>query len=99
LLTVTHTDKVEITVMIERISILNSEDFFDNLRKTAAASDGDIVIDMKNVISLDSSAIATLVKVVQMLSGKKRGFSLVNVTPEIQKVFTTLRISTFFKLT
>jgi anti-anti-sigma factor len=89
---------LEICFTDSTLSIVNAGDMLEKLKKATESSTKDIEFNMDAVTSIDSTAIATFVKLVQHLSGSKRTITMTHLDPEIMKVLKMLKLTTFFKL-
>jgi len=91
-------DVLEICFTDSSLSIINAGDMLEKLKKATESSTKDIEFNMDAVTSIDSTAIAAFVKLVQHLSGTKRTITMSHVDPEIMKVLKMLKLTSFFKL-
>ena len=89
---------LEICFTVPVLGINNAGDMLEGLKKASDRNAKDLELNMNVVTSIDSTAIATLVKFFQHLSGTKRAVTLTNVATDIMKILGMLKLSTFFKL-
>ncbi len=98
MISVKDNDKLTITIELAVLGIENSNELLIKLKETAATYNKDIVIDMKNVTSMDSSAIASLVKFYKHLVSTKNKVTLANLSPDLRDTLKIMHVSRFFGL-
>ncbi len=98
MLSVEDNGKLTITIELAVIGIENSNELLLKLKETAAAYNKDVVLDMKNVSSMDSSAIASLVKFYKYLVSTKNKVTIANLSPDLRDTLKIMHVSRFFGL-
>jgi anti-anti-sigma factor len=88
----------EITLQLKgRFNITNCTILREALEQAIAKKQDRIMIDCRDLLEIDSSAIAELVKTTRSVIGKKK-LLLRGVNNEIMKTFKVVGLHTFFKM-
>lgn len=90
--------ELEITINANFLTYNNTSKLLTLMNDVARKHDTDIIINLENVSTIDSSAIAMLVKFMQRLSRSKRKMTLINVAPDVLKILNLVNLSKFFKI-
>jgi len=95
-----NTDKtLTVTILEESMNIHNSETIIKELKDAALNNTGDeFVIDFRNVLSIDSSAIAMLVGFVQVVAGVRKKLLIVNAKHSVRNAIKLLNLTQFLNL-
>jgi anti-anti-sigma factor len=92
-------DAVTVTINLKMLNIHNSREIQQQLREIFRAHQKNIIINLENVTSLDSSTISMLVDFNTQLKETGRELSFVNPSPFVKKIFDMIHISKFFTIT
>ena len=99
MLSITVGQNISIVIEIDTINLNNADKVSQELKKTASStSNKDIIIDFRLVHTVDSAAIAMLVKFVQHLTGSKRKMSIVNASENVRTSIGVLKLTSFLGL-
>ncbi len=80
------------TPAMKQIDIMNSEEF-GALLLEAVGSDGDCVIDMRNVLFLDSSGLGKIVSALRAVNGSSRRIVLCGMSEAVSLLFRMVQLS------
>ena len=86
-------NKIVIKIINASINIFTSNDLAKFLYKIPIDSDENIVIDMGEVIDIDSSGLGQLIRFWQHLRSNNCRMALVNCSPKIDLVLRTTNVS------
>lgn len=99
MLTVTEGENISIRIQIDTINLNNADKVSQELKKTASSSPNkDVIIDLEKVQTIDSAAIAMLVKFVQHLTSSKRKMSIINASENVRTSIGVLKLTSFLGL-
>lgn len=80
------------------INAANAEEFQRQLTKTVASEPHAVLIDMKQVESLDSAGLMALVSALSLAQSLKRRFSLCGIAPSIRIIFELTQLDRAFEI-
>lgn len=98
MLSINIDDVVTVTINNKLLNIHNTQDILHQLKSIALEHKQNIVINLINVESLDSSTIAMFVEYNNFLKESRRELTFINLSPFVKKIFEMLHISKFFKI-
>ncbi|MBN2159321.1 MAG: STAS domain-containing protein [Spirochaetes bacterium] len=99
MLTIDVQDAVTVTINLKMLNIHNSREIQQQLSEIARIHNKNIIINLQNVTSLDSSTISMLVDFNNHLKETGRELSFINPSPFVKKIFEMIHISKFFTIT
>ncbi len=88
-------DMMIIRVMDDRIDAAGAIQFKERMRELIAEPSARVVLDLSNVVFLDSSGLGAVVSVMKVL-GPIRRLELSGLTPTVEKVFRLTRMDSVF---
>ncbi len=80
------------------INASTAEEFKRQLTKAVASEDNAVLVDMKQVESLDSAGLMALVSAMSLAQTLKRRFSLCCVAPSIRIIFELTQLDRAFEI-
>jgi anti-anti-sigma factor len=80
------------------INAANAEEFQRQLTKAVASEQNAVLIDMKQVESLDSAGLMALVSALSLAQTLNRSFSLCCVAPSIRIIFELTQLDRAFQI-
>jgi anti-anti-sigma factor len=98
MLTVEINDAITATVQDTMLNVHNAQGIFRQLEDLVQQHHKDLVLNLVNVTSCDSSTIALFVELQSSLKDRHRKLRLANVAPFVLKVFEMLHITKFFNI-
>jgi len=98
MLTFEINDSITATIEVTMLNAHNAPGIFHQLEELAREHPKDLVLNLTNVTSCDSSTIALFVELQSTLKDLGRRLTLTNVAPFVLKVFDMLHIAKFFKI-
>ena len=99
MLSITVDGNISIVIQVDTMNLNNADKISQELKKVALSTPNkDIIIDFKQVHTIDSSAIAMLVKFVQHLTGLKRKMSIIHATENVRTSIGVLKLTSFLGL-
>lgn len=97
-LTTSHTDSARIvTVNADRIDAAMAIRFKDDMRDATSGSPDRIILDLGQVLFIDSSGLGAIVAAMKQLDQNAQ-LDLAGLTPTVDKVFRLTRMDTVFNL-
>ncbi|MFN3825181.1 MAG: STAS domain-containing protein [Pseudorhodobacter sp.] len=90
-------DLLRVTVQESRIDAASAIQFKERMREVTETSSGRVLLDLSQVLFLDSSGLGAVVAVRKHL-GEDRPLDLAGLTPAVQKVFRLTRMDTIFTI-
>jgi len=90
-------DLLRVTVLESRIDAASAIQFKERMREVTETSSGRVLLDLSQVLFLDSSGLGAVVAVRKHL-GEDRPLDLAGLTPTVQKVFRLTRMDTIFTI-
>ncbi len=88
---------LEVTVMENRIDAACAIQFKERMREVTETPSDRVLLDLSQVMFLDSSGLGAVVAVRKHL-GEGRPLDLTGLTPTVQKVFRLTRMDTVFTI-
>lgn len=88
-------DMIVIRALDDRIDAAGAIQFKERMRELIAEPSVRVVLDMSNVVFLDSSGLGAVVSVMKVL-GPIRRLELSGLTPTVEKVFRLTRMDSVF---
>ena len=88
-------DMMIIRVVDDRIDAAGAIQFKERMRELIAEPSARVLLDMSNVVFLDSSGLGAVVSVMKVL-GPIRRLELSGLTPTVEKVFRLTRMDSVF---
>ncbi|WP_138936162.1 STAS domain-containing protein [Roseovarius arcticus] len=86
-----------ITVNAARIDAAAAIAFKDALRAATSDGTGDVLLDLRQVMFIDSSGLGAIVAALKLV-GPDRRLELACLTPDVEKVFRLTRMNSIFRL-
>lgn len=90
-------DGLTVTVGESRLDALVALSFKDQMRACTADTPGRVLLDLSNVIFIDSSGLGAVVAVMKLL-GPERPLELAGLTGNVEKVFRLTRMDKVFTI-
>ena len=66
------------------------------LLELARESEGEVRLDLRDLNYLDSAGLAIFIELRRVLQEKKRGVTIVDVHPQVKKIFTLTQVGKLF---
>ena len=89
---------ITITIRTRKLNIHNAQEILDKLKETAKLYNKNIIINLEQVESLDSTTIAMFVEFYNFLKDLNIELTFMNLSPFVGKIFEMLHISKFFNI-
>ena len=86
-----------ITVNAPRIDAAAAIAFKEALRSATSGVEGDVLLDLGQVMFIDSSGLGAIVAALKLV-GPDRRLELACLTPDVEKVFRLTRMNSIFRL-
>lgn len=86
-----------VTIEESRLDAALSVRFKEGLREVAESDAGDVVLDLSQVMFMDSSGLGAVVSVMKMM-GREKTFRIAGLSPAVDKVFKLTRMDSVFKI-
>lgn len=86
-----------VSVLEDRIDAASAIQFKESMREIAAGPANRIILDLSQVLFLDSSGLGAVVAVLKML-GPDRKLELAGLTATVEKVFRLTRMDSIFTI-
>ncbi len=80
-----------------RLDAALSVRFKEAMREVADSEADDVVLDLGQVMFMDSSGLGAVVAVMKMM-GREKNFRIAGLTPAVDKVFKLTRMDSVFKI-
>lgn len=80
-----------------RLDAALSVRFKEGMREVAESEADDVVLDLSQVMFMDSSGLGAVVAVMKMM-GREKTFRIAGLTPAVDKVFKLTRMDSVFKI-
>ncbi|GFK95359.1 Putative anti-sigma factor antagonist [Fundidesulfovibrio magnetotacticus] len=78
------------------IDFTNSQEVRDWLRDFCGKTQGELLLDLKDLAYVDSSGLAVLIETRKLLKSKQRTIRIESVSPQVQKLFSLTQIGDLF---
>jgi anti-anti-sigma factor len=91
-------DDVIVTIKVRLMTIHHAHDIQTELKDIIAKHDKNIILDLQNVESLDSTNISMFIEINNFLKESGKKLILTNFTPFVKKTFDMLHITKFFNI-
>ena len=91
-------DAVIVTVNIRFVTIHHAHEILTQLKNIMDEHDKNLMLNLENVESLDSTTISMLVELNHYLKESGKVLMLENLTPFVKKTFEMLHITKFFNI-
>ena len=98
MLTVEVGNEITVTIRETQLNIHNSRILVGRIKELFSEHERDVVINLENVMFLDSSTIASFIEVYNMVKEARKELSFTNPSPFVRKIFEMLHLSKFFKI-
>jgi len=98
MLTIEINESITATVQDTMLNVHNAQGIFRKLEEVVREHPKDLVLNLVNVASCDSSTIALFVELQSSMKDLGRHLRLTNVAPFVLKVFDMLHITKFFNI-
>lgn len=85
-----------VEVLEGEVDFSNSLEIRDWLKSRCEATAGEFLLDLKGLTYIDSSGLAVLIEVRKHLKAAGRSIRIVNVSPQVQKLFALTQIGELF---
>ena len=95
--TQTRPQVLSVVVMEDRIDAASAIQFKERMRELTQTDDQRVVLDLSQVLFLDSSGLGAIVAVKKLL-GPDRVLEISGLTPAVKKVFHLTRMDTIFTI-
>jgi anti-sigma B factor antagonist len=86
-----------IHVMEDRIDAAGAIQFKERMRELVAGAAPVVILDLSQVVFLDSSGLGAVVSVLKMMAADRK-LQLSGLTPTVEKVFRLTRMDTIFTI-
>ncbi len=97
-LTVQNHGEVTIATLEEtRLDAALSVRFKEGMREVAESDVDNVVLDLSQVMFMDSSGLGAVVAVMKLM-GREKMFQIAGLTPAVDKVFKLTRMDSVFKI-
>lgn len=98
MLSVEVKDDVIVTVNLRLMTIHHSHEILTQLKNIIAEQAKNLVVDIQNVESLDSTTISMFIELNTLLKESGKKLILANLNPFVKKTFDMLHMTKFFNI-
>jgi anti-anti-sigma factor len=91
-------DDIIVTINLKLMTIHRSNEILTQLKNIIAQHDKNLMLDLHNVESLDSTTISMFIELNNFLKESGKKLILMNFTPFVKKTFDMLHITKFFNI-
>ena len=98
MITVNETNTIEILINSKEIDMYNSSELFKRLTEAVEHNNKNIIINFKNIVLIDSAAIAILIKFEKFCKEAQRTLQLTKVSPGIIEILQILKVFNLFEI-
>jgi anti-anti-sigma factor len=98
MLSIEINDTITATVQDKFLTVHNAQGIFRQLEDLVREHNKDLILNLVNVVSCDSSTIALFVELQTNLKERGRDLRMTNVAPFVLKVLEMLHITSFFNI-